>query len=115
MGSSIERYAVYWIDLDPVRGSEIVKTRPALVVSDDAMNRMLSTVVVCPVTSRLHPRWPSRVQTTIAGREAEIAIDQIRTIDKTRLGERIDSICAAAAAEVRRVITEMYGVLSVRS
>jgi len=114
MASSVERYAVYRVDLDPVRGSEIAKTRPALVVSDDAMNRMLSTVVVCPVTSRLHPRWPSRVRTSIAGREAEIAIDQIRTIGKARLGERLDLISAAAAAEVRHIITEMYGLLSVR-
>ena len=114
MASSVERYAVYWVDLDPVRGSEIAKTRPALVVSDDAMNRMLSTVVVCPITSRLHPRWPSRVRTSIAGREAEIAIDQIRTISKARLGERIDAISVAAAAEVRHIITQMYGLLSVR-
>ena len=113
MASRVERYAVYWVHLDPVRGSEIAKTRPALVVSDEAMNRLLSTVVVCPVTSRLHPRWPSRVHTAIGGREAEIAVDQIRTIDKTRLGARIDAIGEAAAAEVRHVITAMYGVLSV--
>jgi mRNA interferase MazF len=109
MASSVERYSVYWVNLDPVRGSEIARTRPALVVSDDAMNRILHTVVVCPVTSRLHPRWPSRVRTTIAGREADIAID------RTRLGELIDTISDAAAAEVRHVITEMYGVLSVRA
>ena len=115
MASSVERYAVYRVDLDPVRGSEIAKTRPALVVSDDAMNRMLSTVVVCPVTSRLHPQWPSRVRTTIAGREAEIAVDQIRTIDKARLGDRVDVIGETAATEVRHVITEMYGVLSIRA
>ena len=113
MASSVERYAVYWVDLDPVRGSEIAKTRPALVVSDDAMNRILSTVVVCPLTSHIHPRWPSRIQTTIAGRDAEIAIDQIRTIDKARLGDRIESIDEAEAAQVRHVITQMYGVLSV--
>lgn len=115
MASIIERYAVYWVDLDPVRGSEIAKTRPALVVSDDTMNRILSTVVICPVTSRLHPRWPSRVRVTIAGREAEIAVDQIRTIDKTRLGDRIDAIGDAEAAKVRHVITEMYGVMSNRT
>ena len=115
MASSVERYAVYWVDLDPVRGSEIAKTRPAVVVSDDAMNRTLSTVVVCPVTSRLHPRWPSRVRATVEGREAEIAVDQIRTIDKTRLGQRIDAIGEAASVQVRHVITQMYGVLSVRA
>jgi mRNA interferase MazF len=113
MASRVERYAVYWVDLDPVRGSEIAKTRPALVVSDDAMNRILSTVVVCPLTSRLHPRWPSRVRTTIGGRDAEIAIDQIRTIDKARLGDRIDVINETEAYQVRHVITQMYGVLSV--
>jgi mRNA interferase MazF len=113
MVSRVERYAVYWVDLGPVRGSEIAKTKPALVVSDDAMNRILSTVVVCPLTSRLHPRWPSRVRTTIGGRDAEIAIDQIRTIDKARLGDRIDVINEAEAYQVRHVITQMYGVLSV--
>lgn len=115
MASSVERYAAYWVDLDPVRGGEIAKTRPAVVVSDDDMNRTLATVVVCPITSRLHPRWPSRVRTNLAGREAEIAVDQIRTIDKTRLGDRIDAIGEAAAAQVRHVITHMYGVLSVRA
>ena len=114
MASGVERYAVYWVDLDPVRGSEIAKTRPALVVSDEEMNRILSTIVVCPLTSRLHPRWPSRIQTTVAGRDAEIAVDQIKTIDKTRLGDRIDAIDKAQAAQVRHVITQMYGVLSVR-
>jgi mRNA interferase MazF len=112
MASSIERYAVYWVDLDPTRGREIAKTRPGLVVSDDTMNRILSTVVVCPLTSRLHPRWPSRIRATIAGRDAEIAVDQIRTIDKSRLGDRIDAVSEAEAAMVRHVITEMYGVLS---
>ena len=91
----------------------MAKVRPALVVSDEAMNRLLTTVVVCPVTSRLHPRWPSRVRTVVARREAEIAVDQIRTVDKGRLGQRIDAIGETAAAEVRHVITEMYGVLSV--
>jgi mRNA interferase MazF len=112
MASRVDRYAVYWVSLDPVRRREIARTRPAVVVSDDAMNATLSTVAVCPVTSRLHARWPSRVRATIAGRAAEIAVDQIRTIDKGRLGDRIDSIGDAAAAEVRHVITLMYGVLS---
>jgi mRNA interferase MazF len=115
MARSVERYAVYWVGLDPVRGREIAKTRPALVISDDVMNRTLSTVVVCPVTSRLHPRWPSRVRATIAGREAEIAVDQIRTIDRSRLGELLDAVEEVAAAEVRHVITLMYGALSVQA
>jgi mRNA interferase MazF len=99
----------------PVIGSEIAKSRPAAVVSDEAMNRHLQTVVVCPLTSRLHPRWPSRVQATVAGRPAEIAVDQIRAVAKARLGRRVDRLRGPVAAEVRHVITEMYGLLSVSS
>jgi mRNA interferase MazF len=109
----IERYRVYWVDLDPVVGSETSKTRPAVVVSDDAMNRQLQTVVVCPVTSRLHPRWPSRVQTELAGKPMEIAIDRIRTVARARLRDELGSIEDHTAATVRHVITEVYGLLSV--
>lgn len=63
----IERYGVYRVNLDPIVGDDIAKVRPAVVVSDDAMNEHLGTVVVCPITSRLHPRWPSRIQATVGG------------------------------------------------
>jgi len=109
----IDRYGVYWVRLGPVLGSEIAKTRPAIVISEDAMNRILGTIVVCPVTSRLHPHWPSRIQTRIAGQASEIAIDQIRTIDKSRIGEKIDQIDEASASAIRHLVTVMYGVLSV--
>jgi mRNA interferase MazF len=107
--SGIQRYGVYLADLDPTRGGEIAKTRPVAIVSQDAMNRHLDTVVVCPLTTKLHPRWRSRVQVSCAGRRAEIAIDQIRTISKARLGRRLDQLDSSAAAKVRRLITEMYG------
>lgn len=110
---TIERYAVYRVDLDPVVGSEIAKTRPALVVSDDEMNARAATVVVCPLTTRLHPRWPSRIQTRVGGRDAEIAVDQIRAVSRHRIGDRVGMIDEAVAAEVRHLITLMYGVLSV--
>lgn len=111
----LERYGVYWVNLDPVIGKEMAKTRPAVVVSDDAMNDHLDTVVVCPVTSRVHPRWPSRVAANVRGRQAEVAVDQIRTIAKQRLGEQIDVLPDPVAAGVRHVITVMYGILSVTS
>ncbi|MGH2670954.1 MAG: type II toxin-antitoxin system PemK/MazF family toxin, partial [bacterium] len=91
------------------RGREIAKTRPVVVVSQNDMNRFLDTVVVCPLTSKLHPRWRSRVRTVCAGRKAEIAVDQIRTISKERLGRRLDGLEPAAAVQLRRLITEMYG------
>ena len=110
----IERYSVYWVDLDPVQGSEIAKTKPAVVISDDTMNSLLGTLVVCPLTSRLHPRWPSRIQASVGGKSAEIAVDQIRAIDKSRVREKLDALDDGVAAEIRHIITAMYGVLSVR-
>ncbi len=105
----IERYSIYLADLDPTRGSEIAKTRPVVVVSLDAMNRYLDTVVVCPLTTKLHPRWRSRIRVSCAGRQAEIAVDQIRAVSKERLGRRLDAIDDSCAAQLRQLITEMYG------
>lgn len=109
MTSAAERYGIYLADLDPSRGREIAKTRPVVIVSQDVMNRHLDTVVVCPLTTKLHPRWRSRIQIKCARKNAEIAVDQIRTISKARLGRRIDRLDAAPASQLRQLITEMYG------
>ncbi len=106
---TVARYTIYLADLDPTRGGEIAKTRPVVVVSRDEMNRNLDTVVVCPLTSSLHPRWRSRIQIMCARRKAEIAVDQIRTVSRERLGKRLDALKPADAAELRRLISEMYG------
>jgi len=105
----MKRYDVVWADLDPVRGSEIAKTRPVVVVSLDVLNEVLATVTVCPLTSQLHPGWRSRVQIKCAGKSAEIAVDQIRTISKQRLGRKVDALSESEASALRRVISEMYG------
>jgi mRNA interferase MazF len=105
----VDRYGIYIADLDPTRGSEIAKTRPVVVVSHDAMNRHLDTVVVCPLTTRLHPHWRSRIQCACAGRSAEIAVDQIRAITRSRLHKRIDRLDTSRSAQLRALITEMYG------
>jgi mRNA interferase MazF len=104
-----ERYAIYVADLDPTRGSEIAKARPVVVVSRDEMNRHLDTVVVCPMTTKLHPRWRSRIQVKCARRKAEIAVDQIRTISTIRLGKRVDRLSERHAEQLRQLIIEMYG------
>ena len=104
----IQRYSIYWAQLDPVRGSEIAKTRPVLVVSPDAMNQRVETVVVCPLTSQLHPHWASRVACMCAGTASEIAVDQIRTVSKSRLTRLVSKIDAQTAAEVREVIRLLY-------
>ena len=107
--AGMKRYETYWADLDPAQGSEMAKKRPVVIVSLDVLNERLRTVTVCPLTTQLHSQWRSRVRVRCAGRPAEVAVDQIRTVSKTRLSGKIGSLSSSEAATLRRVITEMYG------
>ena len=104
-----KRYEIYFADLNPTLGSEISKIRPVVIISDDAMNTYLETVVICPITSKIHPTWRTRFQITCVDKQAEVAVDQIRTISKTRLKKKIDQLPDDDASQLRRIITEMYG------
>lgn len=106
---AVKRYEIRWASLDPARGAEMAKTRPVVVVSLDELNARLDTVTVCPITSRLHPAWRCRLQVRCAGKPAEVAADQIRTISKNRLGPRMGRLADEQAAALRRLLTEMYG------
>lgn len=107
--TAIKRYEVRWAKLGSSRGAEMAKTRPVVIVSLDELNAKLQTVTVCPLTSQPHPAWRCRLPVRCAGREAEIAIDQIRTISKARLGSKIGALSEDEASALRRLITEMYG------
>lgn len=105
----MKRYDVRWAQLDPTMGAEMAKTRPVVIVSLDALNDRLQTVTVCPLTSQVHSTWRSRLGVRVAGRRAEIAVDQIRTLSKARIGRKVGVLTAADANALRRLITEMYG------
>ena len=105
----IKRYEIYFADLNPTVGSEIKKVRPVVIISQDEMNKYLETVVICPLTSALHPQWRTRIQIKCAKKNAEIAVDQIRTISKKRLKKKVDQLSDNNAAQLRRLITDMYG------
>ena len=105
----MKRYEVRWAQLDPTVGTEMAKARPVVIVSLDVLNERLQTVTVCPITSQLHPTWRTRIEVRVARRPAEIAVDQIRTISKARLGKKIGSLTPSDAGALRRLITEMYG------
>ena len=107
--AAIKHYELRWAVLDPSRGAEMAKTRPVVIVSLDELNAQLQTVTVCPMTSQLHPAWRCRLQVRCGRRAAEIAVDQIRTISKVRLGPRMGSLSEDEASALRRLITEMYG------
>jgi mRNA interferase MazF len=85
----MKRYEIRCTAFDPTVGAKVRKTRPAVIVSLDEMNRHLQTVAACPLTRRLHPTWRSRLQVRCDGGPADVAVDQIRTVSKARLGDRI--------------------------
>ena len=86
-----EQSSIYWFNPEPVKGSELRKIRPCIVVSPSEMNKRLSTVLVVPLTSTVRP-WPFRVSMTILGQKSSAACDQIRVIDKLRLKAQIGSL-----------------------
>lgn len=105
---AFKRYDVHWGKLDLVRGNELRKTRPGVIVSLDVLNRAVETVVVCPLTTQLHRGWRTRLQIRIGNKPAEIAADQTRTVSKSRLGKKLGSLSARDAAALRRLLGEMY-------
>ena len=105
----MKRYEIRWAALDPARGSELAKTRPVVIVSLDVLNQRLATVTVCPLTSQLHPTWRSRLPVRCGRQPAEVAVDQIRTISKDRLGRKLGKLTDLEAVTLRRLLTEMYG------
>lgn len=105
----MKRYEIRWASLDPTQGAEMAKTRPVVIVSLDALNERLQTITVCPLTTQLHPTWRTRLIIRVGRRDAEIAVDQIRTISKSRLGKKHGTLSEKNAGALRRLITEMYG------
>lgn len=103
----VARNEVWLTRFDPAMGVEIRKTRPAVIVSPDQMNRHLRAVLVCPLTSTARG-WPSRVPVSFAGKNGEVAADQIRVVDKSRLIKHLGSIAEAEAAELSSVLVEMF-------
>lgn len=87
----VKRGEVYWVNLDPTVGSEIRKTRPALIISTDDMNDALPRIIVAPLTSKGQPLG-CRPEVTFNAKPARILLDQLRCIDKQRLGEKMGAI-----------------------
>lgn len=104
----IRRGDVWWVDLDPTRGSEIRKTRPAVVLTADGLNRARRTVVVAPLSTGPEPRPPIVVPTPSAGSASVAVCDQVRAVDKVRLVRREGRL---AAADMRAVEAGLRAVL----
>jgi mRNA interferase MazF len=98
---------VWLVSLDPTQGAEIQKTRPCLVVSPDESNRHLRTVIIAPLTTVERP-YPTRVALTFQGKRGQVALDQLRAIDRERLVRKLGRISPKTAAAVSNVLVEMF-------
>jgi mRNA interferase MazF len=103
----INRFDVYIVVLDPTVGSEIQKTRPCLIISPDEMNRHIATVIVAPMTTKGRS-YPTRVACTFQGKEGQVVLDQIRTVDKSRLTRKLGQVNDETQREVLSVLDEMF-------
>ena len=101
------RFEVYLINLDPTVGSEIKKTRPCLIISPDEMNAHIATVIVAPMTTQGRA-YPTRISCKFQGKDGQIILDQIRTVDKTRLVKKMGTISAAAQKSVLTILAEIF-------
>ncbi len=107
MAVEVIRFDVYLVTLDPTIGSEIQKTRPCLVISPDEMNRHIRTVIVAPMTT-LGRSYPTRISCRFKGKQGQVVLDQIRTVDRARLVKRLGKLDKRATAKVLDILREMF-------
>ena len=103
----VARFEVYLVRLDPTQGHGIRKTRPCVVISPDEMNRHIGTVIVAPLTTKGRP-YPTHIPVRFQRKSGQVILDQIRTINKTRLVHRLGRISDKAVREVLAVLGEMF-------
>ncbi|HKQ07894.1 MAG TPA: type II toxin-antitoxin system PemK/MazF family toxin [Blastocatellia bacterium] len=107
MAMVVKRFDVYLINLDPTQGREIKKTRPCLILSPDEMNRYINTVIVAPMSTKGRS-YPTRVACKFQGKQGQVVLDQIRTVDKVRLVRRLGRIDVATQTSVLSILGEMF-------
>ena len=103
----VRRFDVFLVNLDPPIGSEIKKNRPCLIVSPDEMNRNIRTAIVAPLTTA-NKDYPTRVHCTFQGKQGQIVLDQIRTIDQSRLIKKLGTIASEAQLNTISILQKMF-------
>lgn len=101
------RDEIWLVSLDPVQGAEIQKTRPCLVISPNEINDHLQTVVIAPMTTVIR-NYPTRVPLRFQGKSGQVALDQLRAVDRTRLLKRIGTVSSSTAQALSNTLIEMF-------
>jgi mRNA interferase MazF len=107
MAVVVQRFDVWLVALDPTVGRKIQKTHPCLIISPDEMNAHIATVIIAPMTTKGRD-YPTRVPCQFEGKSGQVVLDQLRTVDKTRLVKRLGQLDAAAADAVLDVLSELF-------
>jgi mRNA interferase MazF len=107
MNLNVKKNEIWLVNLDPTVGSEIKKSRPCVVVSPDVMNKYLATVIVAPLTSTSR-NYPSRVDSIFQGTTGQIALDQLRAVDKIRLTKKMGLLDRQTTSDVQAVLATMF-------
>lgn len=102
-----QQYQVVIVNLDPTVGSEIKKTRPCVIVSPDEMNKYLRTITIVPVTSQ-SKIYPTRAEILLQGNQNWAIIDQIRTIDKSRIIKQIGRLSEDEITQIKQILKETF-------
>ena len=103
----VKRFDVYMLNVDPTVSAEAKKTRPCVVLSPDETNRFIDTLIVAPITSKGH-RYPTRVPCQLEGKNCQVILDQIRTVDKMRLVKRMGRLDRQTQKAVLATLAEMF-------
>ncbi len=103
----LTQYAIVLVNLDPTIGSEIQKTRPCVIVSPNEMNKFLKTIIVCPMTTNIK-EYPTRVKVNHDGKIGMVVIDQIRTVDKTRILKVFGKLTKIEIQQCKEIIKNIF-------
>ncbi len=108
--NSPQKGDVFWVNFDPTQGTETKKTRPAVILSNNLLNKHLPRLLVAPITSNTSNLYDFDAPVVVSGKKGKVMLDQSRAIDKTRLGKKVCSLSLEEMNEVERALRVVFGL-----